>query len=66
MQPSERAALRASLSDAAREAVAYRIAHQNPGISLAEANRLALQRAYSSGIIVSAGKPGIPAKSMPF
>lgn len=46
MQPSERAALGASLSDTARETVAYRIARQNPGISLIEAHHLALQRAY--------------------
>lgn len=47
MKPAERAALGASISNAARETVAYRIAHQNPGISPVEANRLALQRAYT-------------------
>jgi hypothetical protein len=47
MLPAQRASLGASISDAAREAVAYRIIQQNPGISSSEANRLALQRAYS-------------------
>ena len=47
MLPAERAALGASISDTAREAVAYRIAQQYPGISLLEANRLAVQRAYT-------------------
>ncbi len=47
MLPAQRVSLGASISDAAREAVAYRIIQQNPGISPAEANRLALQRAYS-------------------
>lgn len=46
MTPAERAILGASLSDAAREAVAYRILAQNPGLSPAEANRLAVMRAY--------------------
>lgn len=46
LKPAERAALGASLSDAARAAVAYRIARQNPGMSPVEANRLAVQRAY--------------------
>ncbi len=36
-----------SLSDTARKVVAYRIRQENPRISLAEANRMALQRAYS-------------------
>jgi hypothetical protein len=47
MSPGERASLGASISDAAREAVAYRIVKQNPGITPQEANRLALQRAYA-------------------
>ena len=34
-------------SDAARKVVAYRIRQQNPEMSLVQANRLALQRAYS-------------------
>lgn len=36
-----------SISDTARQVVAYRIRQENPRLSLAEANRMALQRAYS-------------------
>jgi hypothetical protein len=36
-----------AISDAARRVVAYRILQEQPGITPAEANRLALQRAYS-------------------
>ena len=36
-----------SISDTARKVVAYRIRQDNPKLSLMEANRLALQRAYS-------------------
>jgi hypothetical protein len=36
-----------SISDTARKVVAYRIRQENPQVSLAEANRMALQRAYS-------------------
>jgi hypothetical protein len=36
-----------SISDIARKVVAYRIRQENPQVSLVEANRLALQRAYS-------------------
>jgi hypothetical protein len=36
-----------SISDTARKVVAYRIRHENPQLSLADANRMALQRAYS-------------------
>jgi hypothetical protein len=36
-----------SVSDTARKVVAYRIRQENPKLSLAEANRMALQRAYS-------------------
>jgi hypothetical protein len=36
-----------SISDTARQAVAYRIRQEHPRISLSEANRMALQRAYS-------------------
>ena len=36
-----------SISDTARKVVAYRIRQENPQLSLAEANRMALQRAYS-------------------
>jgi hypothetical protein len=35
-----------SISDTARKVVAYRIRQENPRLSLAEANRMALQRAY--------------------
>lgn len=35
------------ISDTARQVVAYRILQENPGMTLIEANRLALQRAYS-------------------
>jgi hypothetical protein len=36
-----------SISDTARKVVAYRIRQENPKLSLMEANRLAVQRAYS-------------------
>jgi hypothetical protein len=36
-----------SISDTARKVVAYRIRKENPKLSLIEANRIALQRAYS-------------------
>ena len=36
-----------SVSDTARQVVAYRIRQENPRLSLVEANRIALQRAYS-------------------
>ena len=36
-----------SISDTARKVVAYRIRQDNPNLSLMEANRMALQRAYS-------------------
>jgi len=36
-----------SISDTARKVVAYRIRQENPRLSLAEANRMALERAYS-------------------
>jgi hypothetical protein len=36
-----------SISDTARKVVAYRIRQENPKLSLIEANRMALQRAYS-------------------
>lgn len=35
-----------SISDTARKVVAYRIRQENPRLSVAEANRMALQRAY--------------------
>ncbi len=37
-----------AISDAARNVVAYRIQQENPDLTLLEANRMALQRAYSS------------------
>jgi hypothetical protein len=36
-----------SISDTARQVVAYRIRQENPRLSVAEANRMAVQRAYS-------------------
>lgn len=36
-----------SISNTARKVVAYRISQENPGLDPVEANRLALQRAYS-------------------
>ena len=36
-----------SISDTARKVVAYRIRQENPRLLVAEANRMALQRAYS-------------------
>lgn len=36
-----------SISDTARKVVAYRIRQDNPKLSLMEATRIALQRAYS-------------------
>lgn len=36
-----------SISDTARKVVAYRIRQENPKLSLMDANRIALQRAYS-------------------
>jgi len=36
-----------SISDTARKVVAYRIRQENPKLSIMEANRIALQRAYS-------------------
>jgi hypothetical protein len=36
-----------SISDTARQVVAYRIRQENPRLSIAEANQMALKRAYS-------------------
>jgi hypothetical protein len=36
-----------SISDTARKVVAYRIRQENPRLTAAEANRMAVQRAYS-------------------
>src|SRR5574341_594505 len=45
---SERIRQGCSISDTAWTVVAYRICQEHPGIDQAEANRLALQRAYSA------------------
>jgi hypothetical protein len=47
LSPADRFRQGCAISDAARHVVAYRICQENPGISPAEATRLALQRAYS-------------------
>lgn len=44
---AERFYQRCSISDTARKVVTYRIRQENPKLSLFEANRMALQRAYS-------------------
>ena len=48
LSPADRFRQGCSISDTARTVVAYRIRQENPKLSLAEANRLALERAYSS------------------
>lgn len=47
LSPADRFRQGCAVSDAARKVVSSRIRQQNPEMSLAEANRLALQRAYS-------------------
>jgi hypothetical protein len=47
LSPADRFYQGCAISDTARKVVSYRIRLENPGISPAEANRLALQRAYS-------------------
>jgi hypothetical protein len=47
LSPAERFRQGCSISDTARNAVAFRIRQENPGLSAAEANRAALQRAYA-------------------
>ena len=47
LSPADRFHQGCAISDLARNVVAYRIRQQNPGISPAEAARLAIQRAYS-------------------
>jgi hypothetical protein len=47
LPPAERFRQGCAISDTARNVVSYRIRQENPGISPAEANRLALQKAYS-------------------
>lgn len=46
LSPADRFHQGCSISDTARKVVAYRIRQEHPELSLAEANRLALQRAY--------------------
>ena len=46
LSPADRFHQGCSISDTARQVVAYRIRQENPQLSLAEANRTALQRAY--------------------
>ena len=48
LSPSDRFSQGCSISDTARKVVAYRIQQENPKLSLMEANRIALQRAYRS------------------
>jgi hypothetical protein len=48
LSPAERFRQGCSISDTARQVVAYRIRQENPGLDPAEANRRALQRAYSA------------------
>lgn len=47
LSPADRFRQGCAVSDAARRIVSFRIRQQNPGMSLIEANQLALQRAYS-------------------
>jgi len=46
LSPADRFHQGCSISDTARKVVAYRIRQENPELSPAEANRMALQRAY--------------------
>lgn len=45
--PADRFRQGCEISDLARRVVAYRILIENPGMSMEEAHRLALKRAYS-------------------
>lgn len=47
LSPADRFRQGCAVSDAARKVVSYRIRQQNPGMSLIEANQIALKRAYS-------------------
>jgi hypothetical protein len=47
LSPADRFRQGCSISDTARKVVAYRIRQEDPRLSIAEANRIALQRAYS-------------------
>jgi len=49
LSPAERFRQGSSLSDTARNVVAYCIRQEDPKLSPAEANKLALQRAYHRG-----------------
>lgn len=46
LSPAERFRQGCSISDTARNVVAYRIRQENPKLSMNEANRIALERAY--------------------
>jgi hypothetical protein len=48
LTPADRFRQGCSISDTARQVVAFRIREENPNVSIQEANRLALQRAYQS------------------
>ncbi len=48
ISPANRFRQGCSISDTARQVVAFRIREENPTVSIQEANRLALQRAYQS------------------
>jgi hypothetical protein len=48
LSPADRFRQGCSISDTARQVVAFRIRKENPKMSIQEANRLALQRAYQS------------------
>ena len=46
LTPADRFQQGCSISDTARKVVAFRVRQENPDLSLVEANRMALQRAY--------------------
>lgn len=46
LSPADRFRQGCSISDTARRVVSYRIRQENPNLSAAEANRIALERAY--------------------
>jgi hypothetical protein len=48
LTPADRFRQGCSISDTARHVVAFRIRKENPSVSIEEANRLALQRAYQT------------------
>lgn len=48
LTPADRFRQGCSISDTARTVVAFRIREENPSLSLAEAHRMALQRAYTA------------------